>query len=85
MMVANSQIAGFIMAAVSVVLLLIVYILMRFRYPRRKGVKADPLAEAEVYAAYGQTKRAIEILEKAVCAYPEREDLSKKLAELQNQ
>lgn len=46
------------------------------------GSSADPLAEAEVYLAYGRKKQAIEILEKAKLEYPNRTDIQAKLDEL---
>lgn len=46
------------------------------------SVVADPLAEAEVYLAYGRKNQAIEILEKALQLDPSRTDISAKLDEL---
>ena len=43
---------------------------------------ADPLAEAEVYLAYGRKKQAIETLEKAKLEHPNRTDIQAKLDEL---
>lgn len=42
----------------------------------------DPIAEAEVYLAYGRKKQAIEILEEALRAKPTQEDIRKKLNEI---
>lgn len=42
----------------------------------------DPLAEAEVYLAYGMKKRALEILEKALVEHPPRAELAAKLQEI---
>jgi hypothetical protein len=53
--------------------------------PSPGGVKrglADPLAEAEVYLAYGQRQKAIDVLEAASRSHPERTDFTKKLNEL---
>ena len=43
---------------------------------------ADPLAEAEVYLAYGRKERAIAILEAASQSNPTREDIRKRLFEI---
>ena len=48
---------------------------------RQNGV-ADPLAEAEVYLAYGRKKQALELLEKAFRENPRRNDIREKLREL---
>jgi Tfp pilus assembly protein FimV len=48
----------------------------------KSGIDADPIDEAEVYLAYGRKKQAIEILEKAKLAYPNRTDIRTKLDEL---
>lgn len=42
----------------------------------------DPVAEAEVYLAYGRKTQAIEILEEALRDHPAREDVRKKLNEI---
>lgn len=42
----------------------------------------NPIAEAEVYLAYGRKEQAIEILEEALRAYPAREDFRRKLTEI---
>ena len=42
----------------------------------------DPIAEAEVYLAYGRKEQAIEILEEALRANPGREDIRRKLNEI---
>jgi pilus assembly protein FimV len=42
----------------------------------------DPVAEAEVYLAYGRKAQAIEILEEALRAKPARENVRKKLQEI---
>jgi hypothetical protein len=42
----------------------------------------DPLAEAEVYLAYGRREPAIEILKDALRANPARQDIRKRLAEI---
>lgn len=84
-MVENSELAGAVLASIFGGTLIAIIVWKHFRYPRRKGFKADPLAEAEVYVAYGQKERAIRILEKARLANPERQELTKKLAELRNE
>jgi hypothetical protein len=53
-----------------------------FRNVTFRGPGTDPIIEAGFYFAYGQKKRAIEILEKARLAQPERQDLTQRLAEL---
>lgn len=42
----------------------------------------DPLAEAEVYLAYGRKQQAIEILENALLYDDTRHDIRRKLTEL---
>jgi pilus assembly protein FimV len=53
---------------------------------RRKAIspaEVDPLAEAEVYLAYGRRKEAVEILKEAVETRPERrKEIEAKLREL---
>jgi hypothetical protein len=49
---------------------------------RAVPVDVDPLAEAEVYVSYGRIDQAIEILEQAHRAHPERQDIVQKLREL---
>jgi len=44
--------------------------------------KADPLAEAEVFLAYGRRQEAARILQEALRREPNREDLRRKLKEL---
>ncbi len=82
MFVQNSQIAGYLLTAIFVTILIGLNIWRRIKYPGRKNQVADPLAEAEVYLAYGQKKKAIELLKKAQSAYPNRADIRKKLDEL---
>lgn len=83
-MIKNSEVAGFILASILGILFIGMIIWRHVKYPIRKGYKADPLAEAEVYIAYGQTKRAIKILEKAQLADPSRQELTKKLNTLKD-
>ncbi len=45
----------------------------------------DPLAEAEVYLAYHREEQAIQVLEEAYHASPERHDLAEKLLEIFHQ
>lgn len=69
-------------AAIGAGLLVGLIILLYFRHVTRKGgAHTDPLVEAGFYYAYGQRKRAIAILEQAVLAHPEREDLARRLVE----
>jgi hypothetical protein len=49
---------------------------------RLGSVPVDPLAEAEVYIAYGRKQQAMQILEGALKDEPRRKDLSDKLAAL---
>jgi Tfp pilus assembly protein FimV len=44
----------------------------------------DPLAEAQVYVAYGRKNQAIELLEKALQQNPARADIATKLRELKS-
>ncbi len=46
-------------------------------------VKPDPIAEAEVFIAYGRKAQAIELLKTAASAYPERDDIRQRLASLE--
>ena len=55
-----------------------------FRSVTFRGPGTDPIIEAGFYFAYGQKKRAIEILEKARLEQPERQDLSRRLTEFRN-
>jgi hypothetical protein len=51
-----------------------------FHKVTRKRLGGDPLAEAGFYFAYGQKKRAIEILEQAQIADPDRAEIATRLA-----
>ena len=42
----------------------------------------NPVTEAEVYLAYGRKEQAIEILEEALRAKPDRQDVRRKLQEI---
>lgn len=44
--------------------------------------EVDPIAEAEVYLAYGRDETAEEILKEAIVKYPERHELKQKLLEI---
>jgi Tfp pilus assembly protein FimV len=46
------------------------------------SIPVDPLAEAEVYLAYGRKEQAIGVLEQGLAREPRRKDLSEKLAQL---
>ncbi len=81
-MVENSQLAGAVLAAIFGVLLIAMNVWKHFRYPPRKNFKPDPLAEAEVYIAYGQKEKARKILSDALASNPGRQELANKLAEL---
>ena len=80
----NSEFAGAVLALIFGGLLIAMIVWKRFRYPPRKGYKPDPLAEAEVYLAYGNRRRAIEIINKASRENPERQEFIRKLTELEN-
>lgn len=66
------------------------FVAMFIRHPRPPfggaaaavAAEIDPLAEAEVYVSYGRLASAIDILEKAHAAHPERQDIAKRLSEL---
>jgi len=66
------------------VILISGFVILRPRIPsdKRDSVPADPLAEAEVYIAYGREKQALEILKKALQKNPKRSDIESKLREL---
>jgi Tfp pilus assembly protein FimV len=49
---------------------------------RSNGGPVDPIAEAEVFIAYGRKKQALEILENALRENPQRDDIALKLSEL---
>jgi hypothetical protein len=63
-------------------LLLVLWLIMRGRSPGKGAGSADPLAEAEVYLAYGQKKKAMELLRQARITHPDRADITLKLNEL---
>jgi hypothetical protein len=56
-----------------------------FSFQSSKDYTPDPLAEAEVYLAYGRKKRAFKILEKALHENPSRSDVREKLRDLNNE
>ncbi|WP_445370107.1 FimV family protein (plasmid) [Methylomonas sp. HW2-6] len=85
MVVQNSQLAGLLLAGTFFIAFLGLTIWQRIKYPKRKGQKSDPIAEAEVYMAYGQDKQAIELLKKAQRENPNRMDIGEKLDELSKQ
>ena len=85
MAVQNSQLAGLVLAGIFTIALLGLTIWQRIKYPKRKSRKADPIAEAEVYLAYGLRKKAIEVLKKAQLENPNRVDIGEKLDELSKQ
>ena len=70
-----------------VVVALTVSILTAWRMlSRKRGLQGDvdPLAEAEVYIAYGRKTEAAEILKEAIKAYPDRRnEFEAKLREIQ--
>jgi hypothetical protein len=82
MPVENSQVAGLVLSAIFAILCVGLFVWMRIKYPRRKGTVVDPVAEAEVYVAYGRKDQAIQVLEKAHLANPNRIEIQKKLDEL---
>lgn len=59
-----------------------------FRYMNRSegaspsASDADPLAEAEVYLAYGRKQEAIELLQRAMRTHPNRAAIAAKLNEV---
>ena len=83
-MVENSQLAGAILATIFGGFLIAMIVWKHFRYPPRKNFKPDPMAEAEVYFAYGQKEKAIKILTDAFVANPGRQELANKLSELKS-
>jgi hypothetical protein len=46
------------------------------------SIPVDPLAEAEVYLAYGRREQAVEVLKQGLAREPQRKDLAEKLAQL---
>lgn len=52
---------------------------------RMEAAEVDPLAEAEVYLAYGRTGQAIQVLQEATHRTPERKELHLKLLEVYEQ
>jgi len=85
MAVQNSQLAGLVLAGIFIIALLGLTIWQRIKCPKRKSQKADPIAEAEVYVAYGLRKKAIKVLKKAQQENPNRFDIGEKLDELSKQ
>jgi len=65
MAVQNSQLAGRVLAEIFTIALIGLTIWQRIKYPKRKNQKSNPIAETEVYVAYGRKKKAIEFLKKA--------------------
>ena len=63
-------------------LLLALWALLKVRGKGSDSRTPDPLAEAEVYLAYAQPKKAIEVLQKARITHPDRADITMKLNEL---
>jgi Tfp pilus assembly protein FimV len=63
-------------------LLAALWALVNVRSRGNKSGVADPLAEAEVYLAYGQRAKAIDMLQKARVTHPDRADITMKLNEL---
>jgi Tfp pilus assembly protein FimV len=63
-------------------LLLALWAMVKVRSKDKNSGPADPLAEAEVYLAYGQRAKAIDILQKARVTHPDRADITMKLNEL---
>jgi hypothetical protein len=49
---------------------------------KSSGGAPDPLAEAEVYLAYGKKQEALAILQRAAAADPSRKDIAAKLSSL---
>jgi hypothetical protein len=69
--------------AVALICLLALFLVRRRSSAARPtGQTPDPLAEAEVYLAYGKKKEALETLEKAASSDPSRADIATKLAQL---
>jgi hypothetical protein len=63
---------------------LLALVLLRRRWFSAKSPRQapDPLAEAEVYLAYGKKQQALEILQRAAIADPSRQDIAAKLSSL---
>ncbi len=61
--------------------------LMKGGMTRKSGEKStsDPLAEAEVYLAYGRKNQALAVLEEALQKDPSRTDISKRIHALKKQ
>jgi Tfp pilus assembly protein FimV len=74
--------AALLLAIGGGLLLLALWRLMKVRRKGSDSRTADPLAEAEVYLAYGQQKKAIEVLQRARVTHPDRADIRMKLNEL---
>ncbi|TCV80234.1 type IV pilus assembly protein FimV [Sulfurirhabdus autotrophica] len=65
-----------------VALLLLLVWMRRSSKTEKESAYVDPLAEAEVYLAYGRKQQAIEKLEHALKNDDTRQDIRRKLAEL---
>lgn len=72
------------MTGISLLVLAGLPVWRRIKYPRGKERIVDPLAEAEVYVAYGQRRMAIEVLEAAQAKFPQRADIAARLVELRD-
>ncbi len=73
------------MTTIYLLLIIVIAVVILFVYLKSKNQDAspvDPIAEAEVYLAYGRKSQAIDILEKAKLAYPDRADIQAKLNEI---
>jgi predicted Zn-dependent protease len=67
-------------AAGLIVIAFIVRRALKYRVPKEVP---DPIAEADVYMAYGRNAQAIAILKNALKAQPDRQDFAEKLREIE--
>jgi hypothetical protein len=84
-MLESAGFAWVMLAAITVGLVVGVVVWSFLRNVKRAGPTADPLVEAGFYYAYGQKKRAIQILELAQQSNPQRQDIARQLSEWRNE
>jgi predicted Zn-dependent protease len=72
---------GVLVALACLVALLLIR--RRISKPNSKNRNVDPLAEAEVYLAYGRKKEAIQLLRAGLANHPNRTDIAAKLSKLE--
>ena len=67
----------------AIVLAIVAIFALRGRNGMPSGEPPDPIAEAEVYLAYGRSEQAKQVLQNALSIHPGRKDIAAKLRELE--